>query len=535
MVMFQRFACLLLFATILSGPVLSGTVLANDERQEDAPALAPHKIAQLIEQLGHDRYVMREHAQAKLEELGPAVFDALSVALEHDDLEIANRASYLLGKITFEWTSSRDSKRVQALLKDYSIKDTEERISIVEELGEHGRDEDLGVLCRIVQYDRSHRVSKRAALAMILLWNPTEELASRRTKRILKHLGDSHRDAAVWYRTFIEARDNGGGALEKLQSIAETEQSQSAAARSRTGPDVTARLFYAVADLYAARDNDKLAQQNAEKGLIAGGNLAVARLTFVPFLELRGHFDWAEKEYRKVMELTTGKSMYFRQALRLLSNMHHDQGQLKEAAETHKQLTDVMQQFRGSLGPFESLPESRAQMHYLYSLYYEQQGETEKQIASLNEAARLTTRHPDIMIAQYRLPNRTAKEQARTNARIRSTINGFRDLMRQLERTSRATGQAHNQFAWLVGNTLGEVDPKLCDEAIEASHRSLELSPNSFAYTDTLARCYYARGKLKEAIKYQKTALAQNPHSGLLQAQLKLFQEKLAESESKTD
>ena len=536
MTMFHRLSWFIFLIVIL--PV---GIRANEQPSEESTAADRGKVAQLIKQLGHDRFVMREHAQAKLEELGSATFDALTEALEHDDLEIANRASFLLGKIRFNWTTARDSKRIRTLLKDYSSQDEAQRIRIIETLAEFGRDEDLGVLCRITRYDRSHRVSKRAALALMLLWSPTEEIAGRRTQLALEHFGDTQRTATQWYRAFVEARTDADDAIERLLSIANTEHGKSGTTHLQTGPDVVARLFYVVADLYAARENAELAQQNADRALAAGGNEAKHRLDFIPHLELRGHFDWAENEYRQIVKSTSGKSIQHRGALRLLSNMFHDQGRLEEAATVHKQLAEMTQRHRGSLGPFEPpLQETRAQMYYLYSLHYEKQGDLVKQAEALKQASSLTTLHPDIIISLYRLPNLSVVERKQMTIRIQGTVERFRILMRRVEdmkrmkETSRLTGQAHNQFAWLVGNTLGETDTKLADEAIDASHRSLELSPGSFAYTDTLARCYYARGKIEQAIKFQKQALALNPHSGLLQAQLEFFEKKLAKSKSKT-
>ncbi len=46
---------------------------------------------------------------------------------------------------------------------------------------------------------------------------------------------------------------------------------------------------------------------------------------------------------------------------------------------------------------------------------------------------------------------------------------------------------------------------------------------------DTLARVYYAKGDLENAVKYQTKAVELEPHSGLIQHQLDLFRKKLEE------
>ena len=83
---------------------------------------------------------------------------------------------------------------------------------------------------------------------------------------------------------------------------------------------------------------------------------------------------------------------------------------------------------------------------------------------------------------------------------------------------------ALNQFAWLVGNTLGEKNPQLADEAIRNSRRSLEIKPDAARYLDTLGRCYYAKGDLENAVRFQREAAQLDPHSGLIREQLELFE-----------
>jgi tetratricopeptide (TPR) repeat protein len=85
----------------------------------------------------------------------------------------------------------------------------------------------------------------------------------------------------------------------------------------------------------------------------------------------------------------------------------------------------------------------------------------------------------------------------------------------------------YNQLAWLIGNTEGDYQ-----EALRCSQKSLELRPNTAAYLDTLGRCYYAVGDLDNAIKTQTQAIKLEPHSGLMQRQLKFFEKAKAEKKS---
>ena len=85
----------------------------------------------------------------------------------------------------------------------------------------------------------------------------------------------------------------------------------------------------------------------------------------------------------------------------------------------------------------------------------------------------------------------------------------------------------NNQLAWLVANTDGDAD-----EAIRCSLQSLALLENRSGFLDTLGRCYYAKGDFANAVKFQTRAVAQEPHSPAMVAQLELFQKALQEQEA---
>ncbi len=82
----------------------------------------------------------------------------------------------------------------------------------------------------------------------------------------------------------------------------------------------------------------------------------------------------------------------------------------------------------------------------------------------------------------------------------------------------------YNQLAWLLANTDGNAD-----EAIKYSVRSLELMPDRAGFLDTLARCCYAKGDFAAAVQHQSRAIALEPHSPTMRAQLELFTTALRE------
>ena len=85
---------------------------AMGEPAEQGEMPSDAKVDRLIEQLGDDNYQVRQRAQDELAQLGFEACDALTVASEHDDLEIASRAKYLLRLMRMELVAESDPPRV---------------------------------------------------------------------------------------------------------------------------------------------------------------------------------------------------------------------------------------------------------------------------------------------------------------------------------------------------------------------------------------------------------------------------------------
>jgi hypothetical protein len=73
-----------------------GAVLAGYEIKARLSALASRKIDQLVRDLGHDEWNVREKALAELKSLAALTESALRRALSSSDLEIRARAKELL-------------------------------------------------------------------------------------------------------------------------------------------------------------------------------------------------------------------------------------------------------------------------------------------------------------------------------------------------------------------------------------------------------------------------------------------------------
>ena len=129
----------------------------------------------------------------------------------------------------------------------------------------------------------------------------------------------------------------------------------------------------------------------------------------------------------------------------------------------------------------------------------------------------------------FRSEGASEEWQADTKKRVTETIETFAEDLRiaraqaktnfdDLE-SQQVVAQLENQYAWLVGNTIGDID-----EAIRASEHSVQIYQGDGGFLDTLGRCYYRKGDLESALKYQRQAVKASPHEMQIQRQLALFE-----------
>ncbi len=112
------------------------------------------------------------------------------------------------------------------------------------------------------------------------------------------------------------------------------------------------------------------------------------------------------------------------------------------------------------------------------------------------------------MIAAYRLTDLGEDHRQKTAAMIERAAAALR---LQAEQTP-DDPSAHNQFAWLVGNTTGDMS-----EALRHAQRRGRTRPRKRAYLDTLAHVYfYGLNDCPNAVKYQSLAAEYMPYSGLI-------------------
>jgi tetratricopeptide (TPR) repeat protein len=256
----------------------------------------------------------------------------------------------------------------------------------------------------------------------------------------------------------------------------------------------------------------------------------------------RGRFEWAERELKQAAgdDLTLDSSLM---ALFKLAEIQQSLGKHNEAKLT--------------LEPFvlrlEKEPMFRRQMveqsqllTFIVTSYHQYAGDAARMENNIGEAARqyilsldASEENVDALIGLYKLE--TGPElQAKRRERLRSIVTRMKDGIRKYDQFLRdGAGNDYfqtfslqlanelNSLAWLIANTEGDFG-----EAILMSRRACSLNPEHAEYLDTLAHCYFAAGKWKDAVEQQQKALSLKPNHPDFQRALSRFQAKLSEAES---
>lgn len=491
------------------------------------------RLQRLIEQLGHAEYAVRQRAQEELARWGFDAFEELSAAATHPDLEVSSRARYLLRLVRVQWTSENDPPAVKKVLSNYELQTPTIRLKKIERLAAMPDDIGIPALCRLVRFEKSPVLARFAALH-ILRREPAEETArARRADALKAQLGASRQPAAEWLLTFLRLRQNLDAARPEWNKLIEAEESVLRRTPQQSSPELVTGLVYQLAIVERDLDRKEAANATARRAREMSFSTRAAASGFhrtAYALRERGLFDWAEAEYRRVID--SGNPLERVWANVGLSEMLHDQGQHLRAAEARQAVVQAVEQGRLRNADLDdigmTLPEIRARMNYLFACHWQERGDPEKHRKHLEDAFHADPTEVDTLIACYRLPDPKPAQRRRVIEMIQKSAAELRteidDLQPDNELAQDQLATDCNQFAWLIGNTEGNYD-----EALAMAQKSLEINPYNGAFCDTIARVYFAKGDLGNAVKYQTMAHRLDPHSGLIAKQLRQFQEAQAQ------
>ena len=565
-------------------------VAAASRDAADSSLLAGNqRVSSLIEQLGASDYHLRRRAEQELLRLGTEVLDQLQQVEDHADLEIAARASYLLQKIEIRWEHPEDSEEVRMLLHGYESISAEQRKERMEELAALKDQVGLAALCRIARFEPSLQLARYAAI-QILSMKLNQKNLPKHSATLSRELGTSRRVPVQWIRTYVRQVQNAELDLEEWLRMVDDDIDLLAEDSPETSRFVLLRLIYLNLEMVqkdtpsslvseflmrridvSAHDKSQIESQlyqafmwilekhrwDASKTLEDRYAEAIDDSRFTLYLvalirwkqgeaaaavqiadrahalqaedtpqreligtyigELYGRHDWATREWQYAADhLTVWQA---RDARQKLATYHfHDKGDSKQAAKLLNEVCDVIEA-DPKLKSERGWKSYFAQHNYFRACQAANDSDFGLQRKLLESSYKYENLDADVLIAMYRSPEADEEYRRKTLGRLERASAELEEKIKQ----NPDTAQPYNHWAWLISNTEGDYDL-----AIERSKRSLELSPDNPSYLDTLGRCYFAAGKIEEAIEVQQKAVSLYPHLQVMQEQLDLFERTLA-------
>lgn len=578
---------LMLWAVMVAAPVLAQ---AQGEADTATVQKSEQELSALIDQLGDDDYFVREDAQNQLLKLGTAAFDLLIDAEDHDDPEVNARIAYILRRLGGDWIVPDDPPEVQTLVNRLLTSEPVDRDVPLKQMASLQDDIGLPALCRRVRFTNSALESKQAAYAVLISKEHQSPDWQRRREIVSKNLGTSRRPGAQWLRNWVELAADGEQAARSWGELAAQEAKLLDDAPHLSRPDFVKALWRRQAASYLginqrdaalgamrqivaiesgdiasltelldelttleawdlvdqaevkfrdsihsnliltyllARAHEKQGHANQVQELLKKARElpdkdAAAHRTVAAELRRRGMLPWSELEFRRCIELADKNSELAYMTITQLSELLHEQMREDDAATAREMILPVLKEFEGRFGPEvvqQFLRENQARIEFFRSSACKLRGDREQELSHLKLALDHDTGDIDTLIALFHYPNLDNALRERVRENIKTTVATFRAAM-QADPNSAIN---FNQLAWLIANTEGDFS-----EALMASQRSLELSPNEAGYFDTLGRCYYALDNFEEAVRSQQRAVSLDPYSGTMDRQLEIFKKALA-------
>lgn len=505
-----RRAAVRLIGCLLLGLAISG-FLATSAPASDEPS--SEDIAALIEQLGDPDFIVRDRAQKKLGQLGEKAYTALTIAANDSDLEVAARARYLLLTIELPVVRDSDSDPVKETLEGYSGLSTSDQILRVQLLLLLPEGQGYRAACRLAHIENSVTMSKYIATTILNHWPVYDRGRTRMQEAVEAELKQSGQTAARWLVSYARLDSDTESSLDPWRELVKEEESLLEQRSPRTSEQVVAALLYSLAYTAAQHDAPAVAQKHFEQAQQQKLPSPDAATSFYfdtgRYFRNRGKIDWAAEVFGQIWKLGDAS------AQPTLAEMFHDAGRNADAAAAMDVILELLTPERLGNSRASAANQIRARKHFLLACQARDSGDDEKYRAELLEAVKIDPGELDVLIALYRIPDLEEATRKNTIAMIEVAA----ERLRHEATASPDDAQAHNEFAWLVGNTTGDME-----EALKHALRAVELRPESGALLDTLAHVYfYGLKDYDKAVETQAKAVEFSPHSGLIRQKYELF------------
>ncbi len=498
--------------------LLPTCVLAADEPTDQ-------EIAELIQQLGDPDYLVRDQAQEKLGKMGARAYDALTVAANDRDLEIAARARYLLHSVELPLIRDTDCELVRQALEGYAELSTPEQLYQICVLLVLPHGEGYRAACRLAHIENSVVMSKYIATTILGRWPVHAESQARMCDAVEAELKHSGRIAAHWLTTYARLVTDPKSGVTAWRKLVEEEESLFQERSPKSAGQIVAAMLYDLAHWETQIGAADLAREHFDRAqqvkLVPTESTASFYIDVANFFQNRGQFDWAVETYEQASKLGVARAIPYVQTG--LAEMLHDTGRNEEAAAAMDVILGAVnaQELRNLQSTDQSVEKVRGRKHFFLACSARDGGDDATYRAELFQAIKDDPNELDALIALYRVPDQDETARKNTIAMIEAAT----ELLRQQVAASPEEAALHNQFAWIVGNTTGDMQ-----EALEHARRAVELRPESGAYFDTLAHVYfYGLKDYQKAVEAQAKAVEFLPHSGLIRQKYELFQKAASE------
>ncbi len=356
-----------------------------------------------------------------------------------------------------KWSTDKDSAKVKELLEGYDSQSGEVARSGIRELASLPDLSGVPALCRLIRFEKSPMLSTYVAAAMINAEPVDATSAGRLGQMLRENLAGCQRLGAKYLLAHVRLREEPKGGLAAWAALVETERQGLSRVPKETTAATVVPLMYALAEAQARAGDAAGAEKNAEeaRGLepTQESTRLDTRLEAAAALRHHGRIAWAEQEYRLLAASKHPVAVFY--AHRALAEMLHDQGKHLAAAESCEQAVKALTEKDLDWGDLIDHPKQlRARMYYFYACHYEEQGDQQKQQQYLDQALKADVGELDTLIAYYRLPNLPAE----TRKKIVTLVQRQAELVRRQTVADPDNVRWYNEYAWLVGNTEGDLE-----------------------------------------------------------------------------
>lgn len=532
------------------------------------------EIPRLIESLADGDPSIRDDAEKRLAELGPAAQASLEQAAQSDDPERATRAEQLL--LRLPWSSPDDPPDVRKILAGYGRADLVKRFAALTQLIDRNAiDPSLRILLRepneSLRWSLAGKILERgdaATMARVREWNAgiapgddmpgapavallawawSKESPERATElnRTVLELEAAHPtvDATGFLDSIYESQILLAMQTAKYDPAAELLRMLIARAGSQlAGSAAVARLFalHAYFGPLPQFDSDirlygpavrrprgadafvalcSMLGVATPQGSALGGHLLcdlapLERFASSEALVRANLLEPAASELRALL-VTPMEDEFVRISLTLyasqrLAYIDGNAGRDREAAEHLERMIAIEKSSGYGLRGGEEL-EAQASWRRLRAARTENNSaEVEDQLKRLIQ---LPPSHADIALDVVPI--------LRARGREKEAETFFDRAYRQMKLRAdqdKGNAEAANDLAWLCARSGMHLD-----EALALATRAITLAPDSPAYLDTAAEANFALGKIDEAIDLETRALKLRPNDKFMMEQLERF------------